>query len=115
MSGSGLREMPVNATLADCARLWSTLTTEYMEDLRIEFRILENANGQAVVKLEVVNDSLVWEDTNPTVNVWSSKIFASGLHLISYGQLFDLLITAFHHIEAYLGKGNASPPARRRR
>ena len=115
MSGSGLREMPVNATLADCARLWHTLTTEYMEDLRIEFRILENANGQAVVKLEVVNDSLVWEDQHPTVNVWSSKLFASGLHLISYGQLFDLLITAYHHIGAYLSKGNASPPARRRR
>lgn len=115
MSGSGLREMPVNATLADCARLWSTLTTEYIPHLRIEWRILENPNGVVVLKVEVVDDSLESLDGWPLVNVWSSKQFQSGLHLISYGQLFDLLITAYHHIDAFFRNGSPSAPARRRR
>jgi hypothetical protein len=115
MSGTGLREMPVNATLGDCARLWHTLTTEYIPGLRIEWRILENANGVAILSVEVVDDSLESLDGRPLVNVWSKMHFQSGLYLISYRQLFDLLITAYHHIDAFFKNGTPSAPARRYR
>lgn len=115
MSTSGLREGPVNATLADCARLWKTLRSEYIRDLRIEWRIEEIEAAGVYMSVEVVSDSVVDDAGSPLVNIWSSKEFRSGLYLISYAQLFDLLIHAHRAIDRYFTTGTPSAPTLRRK
>jgi hypothetical protein len=115
MSGSGLREMPVNATLADCARLWTTLRNEYIPALRIEWRIEEIQERGAYLTVEVVDDSAETLDGSPLVNIWATREFRSGLYLISYGQLFELLISAYAGIDQFFRLGDAFAPTRRRK
>ena len=115
MSTSNLREMPVNATLADCARLWNTLKTEYIPGLRIEWRISPGLDQAPFLSVEVVSDSAVDDAGAELVNVWAYKEFRSGLYLISYGQLFDLLIASHRKIDAYFRNGQPSAPTLRRK
>lgn len=115
MSTPQLGEIPVNATLADCARLWSTLRSEYIPGLRIEWRIEVSPNDVPYLSVEVVDDSVVDDAGSPLVNIWASKEFRSGLYLISYGQLFDLLIQAYRRIDGFFGTGTPHAPTLRRR
>lgn len=105
----------VGVTAGDCARLWSTLTTEYIPGLRIEVRILEAPSGQVFLSVEVVDDSVHSIDGAPCVNIWASREFINPLYLISRDQLFDLLIVAYRKIEEYFSIGTPSAPTLRRK
>lgn len=102
-----------SVTAGDCARLWSTLTTEYIQHLRIEVRILEDREGGAHLSVEVVDDSYETLNGSPLVNIWASKEYHNPLYLISRDQLFDLLIIAYRAVEAFFANGTPSAPARR--
>jgi len=115
MSGSTRGKIPTTATAADCGRLWTTLQKEFISDLRIEMRIFRSAADLTYLSLEVVDDSLETLEGSPLVNVWASKEFANPLYLITAGQLFDLLISAYEAIGAYFKNGTPSAPARRRK
>lgn len=115
MSGTQRGKIPTTATAADCGRLWHTLTQEFISDLRVELRIFRSPADLTYLTLEVVDDSLETLDGSPLVNIWASKEFQNPLYLISAGQLFDLLISAYDSIEAYFKNGTPSAPARRRR
>lgn len=108
-------KIPTSATTADCARLWSTLTTEYITQLRIEVRIVVDPNGETWLSVEVIDDSLASIDGAACVNVWASREFRNGLYLISVSQLFDLLIDAYRKIDAFFSLGAPSAPTLRRK
>jgi len=114
MSTSIRHQLGTNATSADCARLWSTLTTEYISKLRIEVGLDEGVSGQASLLVEVVDSSLIVSDGELMVNVWASRIYYNPLYLISSGQLFDLLITAYRNIDDYFTYGENYSPNRRK-
>jgi len=102
-----------NAVAADCARLWRTLTNEYIPGLRLELSLAASPNDVLVLVVEVVDDSAVTEQGVELVNVWAKKEFSNPLYLISVGQLFDLLIVAHRAIDAYFALGNElRPPTR---
>jgi hypothetical protein len=103
----------IGVTASDCARLWSTLTTEYIPGLRIEVRILESATGQVYLSVEVVDDSLESLNGSPLVNIWASREYVNPLYLISRDQLFDLLIVAYRTLDGYFTNGTPSAPTRR--
>jgi hypothetical protein len=115
MSTSRNGSVPKGATAADCARLWTTLTTEYIPKLRLEIRMVTNDLGENWLSLEVVDDSLVTIDGGECVNIWASKEFRSELYLISVGQLFDLLITAYRKIDGFFSDGTPHAPTLRRK
>jgi len=102
-----------NATADDCARLWRTLTHEYISDLEIKFVFLEQGGDPFGLRLELVSVGLDPRDGTECVNVWSSKSFFNPLHLISWGGLFDLLISGYRQIDDYFRYGEVSAPARR--
>jgi len=113
MSTSNGARVPVGATADDCARLWSTLTTEYISNLRIEVRILQDRSAVTYISIEVVDDSLETLNGSPLVNIWASREFVNPLYLISRDQLFGLLIDAHRVIEEYFRIGTPSAPTRR--
>jgi len=115
MSGTETRSIPRNATADDCARLWSTLTLEFIPQLRIQLRPLQGPDGNVYLEVAVVDDSLESLDGSPLENVWASKEFVNPLHLISMGQLFDLLIMAYRQIDGFFENGTPSAPTRRRK
>jgi hypothetical protein len=107
--------IPITATAADCGRLWQTLTKEFIPGLRLETRIVQVEEDAAYISIEVVDDSLESLDGHQLVNIWASREFRNGLYLISVGQLFELLISAYRALELYFENGTPSAPARRRK
>lgn len=108
-------EVPTTATAADCARLWQTLTHDYIPGLRLEIRLITNEKHENWLSLEVIDDSYATLDGAACVNVWASKEFRSGLYLISVNQLFDLLIMAYRQIDGFFSVGTPSAPTLRRK
>lgn len=102
-----------NATADDCARLWLTLTKEYIPGLRIELRMLSPEGGISGVQLELVDDCVAPPDGTRTVHVWSKRQFFNQLNLISSGALFDLLISGYRTIDDYFTYGESYAPATR--
>jgi len=102
-----------NATADDCARLWLTLTGEYIPGLRIELRMLSPVGNISGIQLELVDDCAMHPDGSRLVHVWSSRQFFNHLNLISSGSLFDLLISGYRAIDDYFTYGESYAPATR--
>lgn len=115
MSTSHQEKARIGVTVADCARLWSTLTTEYIPALRLELRMVTTPNGDSYLSVEVVDDSLVTLDGHECVNIWGSREFRNQLYLISIAQLFDLLIESHRRIDGFFSEGTPSAPTLRRK
>lgn len=113
MFSTGRGSAGTGATAADCARLWLTLTSEYIPGLQLLITPVREDDDHACIVLEVVDDSAVTVDGSLLVNVWARKEFRNKLYLISNDQLFDLLITSYRAIERYFELGEAAAPARR--
>lgn len=101
------------ATVDDCARLWSTLTNEYIPGLRVELTIILTDDGAPGVRLELVDGPHRSTDGTETVNVYSTRVFFNPLHLISSGSLFDLLISGYRQIDDFFRYGESYAPVRR--
>lgn len=115
MSTTKKGEWQGTATADDCARLWTTLTTEYIPALRLEIRMVTDPAGASWLSIEVVDDSLVTIDGGECVNLWASAEYRNGLYLISVAQLFDLLIKAYRKIDGFFSYGTPSAPTLRRK
>lgn len=100
-----------SATLDDCARLWSTLTTDYIPGLRIEMDLHRRPNGEPYVEVQLVDYSTVLNDSTTGRSVWATKEFFSPLYLISHTQLFDLLIKGYRVIDEYFSTGRDTRPS----
>jgi hypothetical protein len=101
-----------NATSADCARLWRTLTGEYISDLQVELVPQVVDGDQLVIRLQLVSAGLDPKDGSPCKNIWAARSFASQLNLISSGSLFDLLIVGYRQIDDYFRYGEPYAPPR---
>lgn len=115
MSTSKISQPGTGAGIGECGRLWATLTTEYIPNLRVEMRIHHDPAGGTYLLYEVVDDSAIEWEGDPLVNVWATKEFHNQLYLISISQLFDLLISAYRKIDAYFSIGATEAPTLRRR
>jgi hypothetical protein len=99
-----------NATLGDCVRLWTTLTIDYIPSLRVELVPDVTDRGEQVITVELVDYATLAEKDPPHRSVWSRRVFQSPLYLISYNQLFDLLISGYRTIEQYFSTGIDNRP-----
>jgi hypothetical protein len=98
------------ATLADCARLWATLTTDYIPGLKIEIEPGTEPDGQPFVQLSLVDYATIDASNEQSMSVWSCRKFYSPLYLISHTQLFDLLIVGYRVIDKYFATGEDNRP-----
>ena len=114
MSTSNRLAPATNATLDDCVRLWITLTTEYIPGLRVELIPELSPFNTNLVRLELVDYATLVEGQELHRSLWATKQFVSPLYLISYSQLFDLLISGYRVIEEFFrtGKDNRPRPQR---
>lgn len=111
MSGSKFKLNGSSATLDDCARLWSTLTGEYIPGLKVELSLVQDETGDQCVQVELVDYAHSTGDVDLQRSVWSRKRFFSPLYLISHTQLFDLLIQGYRVIAEYFATGKDNRPA----
>jgi hypothetical protein len=112
MSISPVQLRKGNATLGDCVRLWMTLTVDYIPALRIEMVPDVTDRGEQVVRVELVDYATLVEKDPPHRSVWSRRVFQSPLYLMSYNQLFDLLISGHQIIEQFFSTGIDNRPPR---
>lgn len=101
-----------NATLGDCVRLWITLTVDYIPGLRIEMTPQPALDGGQEILVELVDYARLAEHAPDHRSVWSTRRFASPLYLMSYNQLFDLLIAGHKVIDEYFRTGVDKRPPR---
>lgn len=99
----------------DIGRLWLTIKQDMAEDAEIVIRPVTDVSDQTQLSLELISPSLAGVGGEELVHVWSAKLFANPFHLISTGQLFDLLITGYRCMERYFEGGEAFAPTKRRR
>jgi len=111
MRGSKALPREVSATLDDCARLWDTLTIDYIPGLKIEIIPVRDRNIQPCILVELVDYSHGQTVSSMQRSVWAVRQFASPLYLISHAQLFDLLISGFRVIEEYFSTGKDNRPS----
>ena len=110
MSTSNRLAPATNATLDDCVRLWMTLTVDYIPGLKIEMIPDVTTEGANQIRLELVDYATLKEGEEKHRSVWSIKRFYSPLYLISYNQLFDLLIVGYRVIDEYFRTGKDLRP-----
>jgi hypothetical protein len=94
----------------DCLRLWRTLTTEYIPELRLELEPVEIDHKNIAIALRITSISSHPEDKTEVVNMWAMKCYQNELYLISMAQLFDLLIVAYRAIDGFFTLGEALRP-----
>jgi hypothetical protein len=97
----------------DCFRLMRSIQRGWVPDARVEISWYEFGDKLYGMKAELISDSAVVIDGCNYLNIWSTKTFGNQLHLISSGQLYDLLIVGYRAIEKYFEEGEAFAPARR--
>ncbi len=96
-------------TLEDCQKLWDTLVTEYVTDLavRVEFQTVKEPHFRS--RLVCWSPGLDPETGGPKDHIWGIKDLQAGFEMISYRQLFDLLIVSHRKIEGVIGGQQALP------
>lgn len=83
------------AGVADVNRLWKTLDELAPGPLQL---VIQPGNPEAtepVLLLQLVEQSFAPDNVTPIDHVWAQKEFRDRGYLITYGQLFDLLITGY--------------------
>lgn len=99
----------------DIGRIWATLRKDLVSDCEIVIRPVTFQGEVTHLFLELISPSLLQVDGQETVFVWSSKTFSNPFHLITTGQLYDLLIVGYRVMEKYFEQGEAFAPTRRAR
>ncbi len=113
MSGSATDQVRRGATAGDCARLWSTIQKDLVSDAQLRIIPRSKSGDDGYLEVCVTSPSLHQVDGSPAENVWAQKEFHNGLHLISVGQLFEMLIVAYRVMDRYFEVGDAAAPPRR--
>lgn len=110
---SSNRHLPVgaSATVDDVARLWATLTTDYIPNLKIELEPHHAPEGLAYITANIVDYATMGDSGDWHRSLWSTRRFASPLYLISHAQLFELLISAYRVIDEYFRTGVDNRPS----
>jgi len=110
MSGLETKVPARSASIDDCVRLWSHLTTDYIPTLKLEVSIIDGPVKQTGIRVLVCDYSTVEIGDDGGRSVWAYRDFFSPLYLISISQLFDLLISAHRVIFAFFTTGEDLRP-----
>lgn len=110
MSGYPIETRAQTATLEDCERLFRTLRDDYIPGLKIEMRVELIDPRIATLVLELVDYSTITIPELGPRSVWAVRRFRNGLHLITCGALFDLLIVGYRVIDAFFTTGVDNRP-----
>lgn len=89
--------------LGDCQRLWDTLVTEYVTDLKLSFELQTAKEPQYAARMVCWSPGLDPETGGERPHIWATKEISMGYEAITYIQLYDLLIQAYRQIESHLG------------
>jgi len=84
-----------SAELGDLLRLWATLQEMSEQKLRLELAPGNPGAIEPVLLLQLVEASFAPDNVTPIDHVWAQKEFRERGYMITWGQLFDLLITAY--------------------
>ena len=95
-----------NAGPDDVARLWETIQNEFPWQVRIEILPRQVERSSACVAVQLVSPLDSEGTAVEGCEVWATKDFYSPLYLISWNQLFDLLIVGYRNLSARLGDGD---------
>lgn len=89
--------------LEDCQRLVDTLVTEFVTDLgiRVVFQAAKMPNYRACI--QVWSPGLDPDTGAARDHVWAIKDLQNGYDIITYGQLYVLLMDAYRRIQDHLG------------
>lgn len=104
-----------NAGPDDVARLWETLTNEFPWQLRIEILPRKVARSSGCVAVQLVSPLESPGSGVEGCEIWATKDFYSPLYLISWNQLFDLLIVGHRNMESRLSDAHPESPNPRTR
>lgn len=114
MNSSPSARVPVDGpNVGDCFRLMRSIQRGWIPDARVELSWFEIDHKTWGMRAELVCDSAVIIDGVQYINIFAEKTFYNQLHLISTGQLYDLLIVGYRAIERYFEHGEAAAPNRR--
>lgn len=86
---------PRSADVADICRLWATLQEMSYGPLSIVLDPGPPEKDQHALFLQVVEAQVAPDGKTPVTHVWAQREYRSNGYSISWGQLFDLLITAY--------------------
>lgn len=111
MSGTDRTYPARSATIDDCVRIWSHLTSDYIPALKLEVSIIDGPIKQAGIRVMVCDYSTVEVNGDSGRSVWAYRDFFSPLYLISISQLFDLLISAHAVIFEFFTTGTDRRPS----
>lgn len=110
MTGSRRVALPATGpAIDDVSRLWTYLTKEWITDLQLVLYPRTSSGGHAIVELALISPRFRREDGHPYLHTWASKEFSNTGYMISWGQLYDLLIVGYREIEREL-LGPAAQP-----
>ena len=108
MTGSKRIALPATGpAIDDVSRLWKYLITDWISDLQLVIYPRTSSGGHAVVELALISPRFDRQTGKPYLHTWASKEFSNTGYMISWGQLYDLLIVGHREIEKEL----LGPPA----
>jgi hypothetical protein len=110
MSTNDPGKLHPNAGPGDVARLWDAIQHEFPWQLRVEVipRKVEGASGCVAVQLVSPLESQ--GSLVEGCEIWATRDFYSPLYLISWNQLFDLLIVGYRNLSARKTEQEPLPP-----
>lgn len=99
MSRNGASLPASGPQLADVARLFVHLTTEWVTDLGISIEAGQHTDGTPFLEISVQSPRLQDGKGGEYIHKWSKRRFSGVDYTGSYAQLYDLLIVAYREIE----------------
>lgn len=110
MTGSRRIALPATGpAIDDVSRLWTYLTTEWVTDLRLSIYPKQSSGGHSIVAVALESPRFGQKDGVPYLHTWATKEFSNTGYMISWGQLYDLLIVGHREIERELLGPSAHP------
>lgn len=107
--------LPQSAGPSDVARLWETIQDEFPWQIRIEILPRQVDRSSGCVAVQLVSPLESQGTAVEGCEVWATRDFYSPLYLISWNQLFDLLIVGYRNLDLRLSGQNDDPPNPRRK
>lgn len=104
-----------NAGPDDVARLWETIQAEFPWQIRIEILPRKDYRSSGCVSVQLMSPIESQGSGVEGCEIWATKDFYSPLYLISWNQLFDLLIVGYRNLALRLSGQNDDPPNPRRK
>lgn len=90
-------------TWEDCQRLWDTLVTEYVTDLKLSIEFQEAKEPSIRPRITCWSPGLDPETGGVRDHTWGVVTISNGSEAITYSQLYRLLMDSYRVIEGHLG------------